>query len=138
MTVLILICGSGLAAQSNDRVAAKIKQMDSGWIVDSYFSKDLKDFDRIVADDAVLTDGVGKAQTKKEKRASVAHDYTDPSRRLDRDYVFMVEPSSQVVRVFGKTAISTGYVAEDYMWKTQHVKNRVYFTNAYLKRAGKW
>jgi hypothetical protein len=126
-----------VSAQPTDKTAAAIKLMDRQWIVEAYSSKDLKDFDRIVADDAVFTNGLGKITDKKAKREGVARDYTDPSTRLPAD-VFMIEPSSHVVRIFDKTAISTGYVAEDYMWKTQHIKNRVYFTNTYLKRKGKW
>lgn len=135
--VIIPMAISAQVSNVDNKLSVMIKEMDRQWIVGSYSSKDLKDFDRIVAEDAVFTNGVGKLTDKKQKREGVARDYTDPATRLPQD-IFMIEPGSHAVHVFDRTAISTGYVAEDYMWKTQHIKNRVYFTNTYLKRSGKW
>lgn len=128
----------GALAQQSDRTSDAIKAMDREWIVESYFSNDLKDFDRIVAADFLFTAGNGKSQNKAERHAAVARDHTDPAVRTAPDYVFRIDPDSHKARLFGKTAISTGYVMEDYIWKTQHIKNRVYFTSVYLKRNGKW
>src|SRR5215212_3550207 len=57
------------AAQNakNETFADSIKLMDKQWIIEAYSSKDLKDFDRIVADDFLITSGSGKLQNKAEK-----------------------------------------------------------------------
>lgn len=139
MPILLVLCVPIVViGQSTDKTTAIIKQMDHDWIIESYFTKELKDFDRIAAVDAVFTNGVGKVADKAAKRAELLHNYTDPSARAAPGYVFEIDPQTHSVRVFDKTAVSTGYVAEDYFWKTQHIKNRVYFTNTYLKRKGEW
>jgi len=134
----IAFLASLITAQSSDKVILLIKQMDHDWIIESYFSKDLKEFDRIVAEDAVFTNGVGKVTDKKAKRAELIQNYTDPAARAAPGYVFDIDAATHVVRLYDDTAVSTGFIAEDYMWKTQHIKNRVYFTNTYVRRHGKW
>ena len=118
-------------------LADSIKLMDKQWIIEAYSSKDLKDFDRIVADDFLITAGNGKVQNKAEKRAGVAKDYTDPA-TADPNAVFRIEPESHKVRIFKDTAVSNGYIAENYIWKGTKINNRVYFTNVYLRRKGRW
>jgi len=112
--------------------------MDRQWIIDAYSSKDLKDFDRIVADDFMITGNGGKTANKMEKRASVVRDYTPPEKINAPDYIFKIDPESHKVREFGNTAVSTGFIIEDYMWGQQKINFRVYFTNVYLKRKGQW
>ena len=51
--------------------------MDRQWIIEAYSSKDLKDFDRIVADDFLITGANGRILNKTQKRANVAADYTE-------------------------------------------------------------
>lgn len=112
--------------------------MDRQWQVESYGSRDLKDYDRIVAEDFFITGSNGKVLTKAEKRANVAADYTDPS-TVAPDYVFKIDEASHRVRLFGKTiAVSNGYIIEKYVYKGNKIDSRVYFTCTYLKRGGKW
>ncbi len=73
-----------------EKFIEEIKQMDRQWQVESYSRKDLKDYDRIVADDFLITGSNGKTITKAEKRASVAADYTEPS----PDAVFKIDETS--------------------------------------------
>jgi hypothetical protein len=120
-----------------DKIRDEIKKMDTQWQVESYSSRDLKDFDRIVAEDFSMTGANGKTISKAEKRASVAKDYTDPATKT-ADYVFKIDEASHQVRVFDKTAISSGFIIEKYVWKGTQINGRVYFTCAYLKRNGKW
>jgi hypothetical protein len=115
-------------------IVEEIKKMDRQWIIEAYSNKDLKDFDRIVADDFLITGGNGKIQTKAEKRATVAADYTE----FAPDAIFKIDEDSAKVRVFGSTAISTGFIVENYTYQNQKVNRRVYFTNTYLERNGRW
>jgi len=130
---LVLGQGAKLTSQS-DKIAAAIKQMDRQWIIEAYSSKDLKDFDRVVADDFLITGANGRILNKTQKRANVAADYTE----LAPDAVFKIDEESAKVRVFGSTAISTGFIIENYMYRDTKINSRVYFTNTYLKRNGRW
>jgi len=125
--------GAKLTSQP-DKVVKAIKQMDRQWIIEAYSSKDLKDFDRIVAEDFLITGANGKILDKAQKRANVAADYTE----FAPDAIFKIDEESAKVRVFGSTAISTGFIIEKYMYKDMKINGRVYFTNTYLKRNGRW
>lgn len=124
--------------QKEKKLAGQIKLMDRQWIIEAYSSRDLKDFDRIVAEDFLITSGNGKVQTKVEKRAGVARDYTDPATVAQPNYIFRIDADSHKVRIFDRSAVSNGYIVEDYVWKGTPIKNRVYFTNVYVKRSGRW
>lgn len=119
---------------ATDKVVDAIKLMDRQWIIEAYSSKDLKDFDRIVADDFLITGANGKIQDKAQKRASVKADYTE----FAPDAIFKIDEGSANVRVFGNTAISNGFIIEKYMWKEFKINGHVHFTNTYLKRNGMW
>jgi hypothetical protein len=127
------------AQDSKDQtIANRIKQMDRQWIIEAYSSRDLKDFDRIVADDFLITAGNGKILTKAEKRRGVANDYTDPATMSAPDYIFKIDTDSHKIRIFDATAVSNGFIIENYVWKDTKINNRVYFTNVYVKRKGNW
>lgn len=129
---------NGKSSTRESKVVEEIKLMDRQWIIEAYSSKDLKDFDRIVAEDFLITSSNGKIQNKAEKRASVAADYTEPTYTPAPDSVFKIEENSTRVRVFDKTAISTGHIIEKYDYKGNKINARVHFTNIYLKRDGRW
>lgn len=120
-----------------EKLVEEIKKMDRQWQVESYSSKDLKDYDRIVSEDFLITGANGKTLTKAEKRASVVKDYTDPA-TVAPDAVFKIDDASHRIRLFGNTAISSGFIIEKYVWKGTQINGRVYFTCTYLKRNGKW
>jgi len=124
--------------QSDDKLSNEIKTMDRQWIIEAYSSRDLADFDRIVANDFLITSATGKVQSKTEKRSAVKNDYTDPATSSSTDYIFKIDPTSHRVRNFGKAAVSNGYIVEKYVWKGTPINNRVYFTNVYVKRNGEW
>jgi hypothetical protein len=134
----VLIFTGFVSAQNANEVSDAIRLMDRQWIIEAYSSKDLKDFDRIVADEFVITGNNGKMQNRTEKRESVARDYTPPEKMNAPEYIFRIDPGSHKVRVFGETAISTGFIIEDYIWNQQKINFHVYFTNVYLKRKGSW
>ena len=138
-TLILLIFSSTLAAfgQTSNKTIEEIKKADRQWQVESYGTRDLKDYDRIVADDFLITGSNGKILNKAEKRANVVADYTDPSTAAP-DAVFKIDEASHQVRIFKSTAISNGYIIEKYVYKGNKINSRVYFTCTYLKRRGRW
>jgi len=140
ITVSIFIAAAafvGFGQSANElKVIDAVKQMDRQWIVEAYSSKDLSEFDRIVASDFMITGANGKIQTREQKRESVRRDYSqDPA----SGGVFKIDDASHSGRMFGKDmAISTGRIIENYTWKTTKINGHVHFTNVYLKRKGKW
>ncbi|HEY0426830.1 MAG TPA: nuclear transport factor 2 family protein [Pyrinomonadaceae bacterium] len=136
--VLFIAAASAVFGQTKtEKLVEEIKKMDSAWQVESYSSRDLKDFDRIVAEDFLMMGANGKTISKADKRASVAKDYTDSATKT-ADYTFKIDEASHQVRAFDKTVVSSGYIIEKYVWKGTPVNGRVYFTCIYLKRNGKW
>ena len=134
----VLLTAVATFAQSKDeqKVIDAVKVMDRQWIIEAYSSKELADFDRIVAADFMITGANGKVQTRDQKRTSVKNDYsTDPA----NGGTFKIDADSHKVRLIGKDmAVSTGFIIENYTWKTQKINGHVHFTNVYLKRQGKW
>ncbi len=62
MAVLVCFAASGQAqdkkSDGKSKVAEEIKQLDRQWIIEPYGSRDLKDFDRIVAEDFLITGSI--------------------------------------------------------------------------------
>jgi hypothetical protein len=136
--VLIIVLSMFAAAfGQSEKTVEEIKKMDRQWQVESYASRDLKDYDRIVADDFLITGGNGKILTKAEKRANVAADYTEPSASAP-DSIFKIDEATHQARVFKNVAVSNGYIIEKYVYKGNKIDSRVYFTCTYLKRGGRW
>lgn len=136
--LFLLLLSTNLFAQSKDerKVYDAVKTMDRQWIIEAYSSKDLADFDRIVAPDFMITGANGKVQTRDEKRANVKRDHSDDPAQGG---TFKIDDDSHKVRMIGKDiAISTGFIVENYTWKTQKINGHVHFTNVYLKRKGRW
>lgn len=139
--LIMLVCSIGFVqaqvtpSTKDGKIVEEIRKMDRQWIIEAYSTKDLSDFDRIVADDFSITGASGKMLNKAEKRASVAADYTAT---WSPGAIFKIDEASYRVRVFDKTAISTGYIIENYMWKEYKIDGHVHFTNVYLKRNGLW
>jgi hypothetical protein len=135
--ILFITASMAFAQAKTEKLVEEIKKMDRQWQVESYGSKDLKDYDRIVAEDFLITGANGKTLTKAEKRANVSNDYTDPA-SVAPDTIFKIDEANHRVRIFDKTAISSGYIIEKYVWKGTQINGRVYFTCTYLKRNGNW
>jgi hypothetical protein len=132
--LLLLLTVFNAAGQSAEerKIADAVKLMDRQWIIEAYSSKDLKDFDRIVADDFMITGANGKVLTRDQKRANVKGDYSeDPS----QGGVFKIDEGSHKVRLLSKdVAVSTGFIVENYTWKTQKINGHVHFTNRKFRR----
>ena len=113
----------GARAKRNRGVEEEIKKIERQWLIEPYFTGDMTAYDRVVADDFTITHSNGAVLDKAEKRANIIADrITDPSSP------FRIGES--VVRVYGKTAVSVGYIVE--------AKSTVRFTNTYVKRGGRW
>ncbi len=128
---------NGKDAKQDAKVAEEIKRLDREWLIESYSSaNDMTAFDRIVADDFMITHSRGKVLNKAQKRADIvaSHSPSAPS----PDSIFKIEDSSVQVRVYKDVAISTGYIVEKYPYQGKQINDRVYFTNTYLKRQGRW
>ena len=138
LTLIVLLAFSSMAKAQvtlDLKGAEAIRKMDIQWIIQAYSSKDLKDFDSIVADDAFFTGADGKVLSKSDKRARVKADYSeDPS----QGGIFKIDEQSHEVRFFGDTAVSKGFIIENYTWKTQKINGHVHFTDTYVKRGGRW
>lgn len=130
----------GKRPAGNERVAEEIKRLDRQWLVESYDSaNDLSAFDRIVADDFLITHSRGRVLDKAQKRADILSNHAPPSAPRPAPApgaAFRIEDSSTLVRVYGGVAVSTGYIVE--RDPSQGRDDRVYFTNTYLKRKGRW
>lgn len=124
----------------NAKVAEDIKRLDREWLIESYRStNDMSAFDRIVADDFMITHSRGKFLNKAQKRADIIGDHppsSAPTSAPPSDPNFKIEDSSVLVRVYKDVAISTGYIIERDLSRGKN--DRVYFTNTYLKRKGRW
>jgi len=144
--VLMLLASPVVVAQTKDRqgsrdakVAEEIKRLEQTWLIDSYTPNDMTAFDRIVADDFLITHSNGKVLTKAEKRADIIGSHNpNPSPPPATDSVFKIEEASRRVRVFGDAAVSTGYIIEKYPYQGKEINDHVRFTNTYVRRQGRW
>ena len=141
---MLIIVSVAAIGQTNNRqasinkVAEEIKRLDREWLIESYTStNDMSAFDRIVADDFMITHSRGKVLNKAQKRADIISSHSTSSARSP-EFIFKIEDSSTLVRVYKDVAVSTGYIIEKYPYQGKQVNDRVYFTNTYLKRDGRW
>src|ERR687885_2139951 len=110
-------------ADQNKRAEEEIKRLERQWLIEPYFTSDMTAYDRIVADDFTITHSNGKVLNKAEKRANIIADHI-----VDPSAPFRIGEST--VRVYGKAAVSVGYIIEE--------RSTVRFTNTYVKRDGRW
>ncbi len=98
------------AQESTDAIRALEKQ----WLIESYKTGDMTNFDRVVADDFRITHSNGKVINKVEKRAdNLKNQIKNPK----IDDIFAIDDSSVSVSFHGDTAVSKGFIIENYMWK---------------------
>ncbi|MDQ3821127.1 MAG: nuclear transport factor 2 family protein [Acidobacteriota bacterium] len=123
LAALLMVCAAVARADRDKKVEEEIKRLERQWLIEPYFTSDMTAYDRIVADDFTITHSNGKVLNKAEKRANIISDHiTDPSSP------FRIGEST--VRVYGKAAVSVGYIIEG--------TSTVRFTNTYVKRGGRW
>lgn len=128
LTFLASIC----IAQSP---ADQIKNLEKQWLIESYKTGDMANYDRIVADDFRITHSNGKVINKTEKRADIIKNQIKEPKPDD---IFAINDSSVRISVHGDTAVSKGFIIENYMWKGNRYLDHVHYTNTYVKRNGNW
>ena len=126
LVVITIVTGgqtSNTQSRQNEKVEEEIKQLERQWLIEPYFTSDMRAYDRIVSDDFTITHSNGRVLNKAEKRANIIGDHiTDPSSP------FRISESK--VRVYSNAAVSVGSINE--------VSSTVRFTNTYIKRDGRW
>ncbi len=130
--LLIFVLGAICFGQNN---ADEIKTIEKQWLIESYKTGDMTNFDRIVADDFRITHSNGKVINKAEKRADIIkNQIKDPK----IDDIFAIDDSSVSVSFHGDVAVSKGYIIEKYMWRGWRYLDHVHYTNTYAKQNGNW
>ena len=112
----------------NAQVEQEIRKLEREWF-ESYVRGDRMAFDRIVADDAVMTYGNGKVGNKSEAMAEI---------KAPADSSYSLTSDDVQVRVFGDTAIATGRVTEKGTFNGQNVNSQSRYTDVWVKRNGRW
>lgn len=132
--VLLILAFSNSFAQTDNELP--IRQMEKKWLIESYKTGDMTDFNRIVADDFRITHSNGKVLTKTEKHADIVKNQIKNPALED---VFQIDEASVRVTFHGPdAAVSKGYIIENYLWNGKRHLDHVHFTNTYLKRNGSW
>jgi ketosteroid isomerase-like protein len=96
---------------------------------DLMIKKDLKALGEMLADDMVYTHSNGNTENKEEYLAGLAS---------GKSVYYAVEPEETRVRFFGNTAILNGIAKVDTEVNGQKATLRLRYTDAYVKRNGKW
>ena len=100
-----------------------IKKLDRQWLVDTYFTGEMANYDAIVATDFKITHSNGDVLSKSEKRADIL-----ANKIKGRTSPFKMGQAT--IQIYGGTAVSIGTLIE---------RNRnVRFTNTYVKKNGRW
>ncbi|HEY5883407.1 MAG TPA: DUF4440 domain-containing protein [Pyrinomonadaceae bacterium] len=112
----------------NTKIEQEIRRLEREWF-DSYISGDRAAFDRIVADDVVITYGNGRVGNKSEAMVEIKT-AADSSYSLTSDEI--------QVRVYGDTAVVTGRVTEKGTFNGRNVNSQSRYTDVWLRRNGRW
>lgn len=112
----------------NSKVEQEIRKLEREWF-ESYVRGDRAAFDRIVADDAVMTYGNGKVGNKSEAIAEI---------KAPADSSYSLTSDDVQVRVYGDTAIVTGRVTESGTFNGRNVNSQSRYTDVWVKRNGRW
>jgi ketosteroid isomerase-like protein len=96
---------------------------------DLMVKKDLKALGEMLADDMVYTHSNGTTENKEQYLASLAS---------GKSVYYGVEPVETQVRFYGNTAILNGTAKVDTQVNGQRTTLLLRYTDAYVKRNGKW
>src|SRR6266513_2088537 len=116
------------AASGNAKVEQEIRRLEREWF-ESYVRGDRAAFDRIVADDAVITYGNGKVGNKSEAIAEI---------KAPADASYSLTSDDVQVRVYGETAIVTGRVTEKGTFNERSLNSQSRYTDIWVRRDGRW
>src|SRR6266550_5875480 len=115
-------------ASGNAKVEQEIRRLEREWF-ESYVRGDRVTFDRIVADDVVMTYGNGKVGNKSEAIAEI---------KAPADASYSLTSDDVQVRVYGDTAIVTGRVTEKGTFNGRSLNSQSRYTDVWVRRNGRW
>ena len=135
-TALLVVAASPIAygqrdaraTSGNTKVEQEIRRLEREWF-ESYVRGDRAAFDRIVADDAVMTYGNGKVGNKSEAIAEI---------KAPADASYSLTSDDVKVRVYGDTAIVTGRVTEKGTFNGRSLNSQSRYTDVWVRRNGRW
>lgn len=112
----------------NTKVEQEIKKLEREWF-DAYVRGDRAAFDRIVADDVVITYGNGSVGNKSQAIAEI---------KAPADSSYSLTSDDIQVRVYGETAIVTGRVTEKGTFNGRGLNSQSRYTDVWVRRNGRW
>lgn len=112
----------------NTKVEQEIRKLEREWF-DSYVRGDRAAFDRIVADDVVITYGNGSVGNKSQAIAEI---------KAPADSSYSLTSDDIQVRVYGETAIVTGRVTEKGTFNGRSLNSQSGYTDVWVRRNGRW
>ncbi len=115
-------------ASQNAKAEQEIRRLEREWF-DSYIRGDRAAFDRIVANDAVITYGNGKVGNKSEAMAEI---------KAPADSSYSLTSDDVQVRVYEDTVIVTGRVTEKGTFNGRNVNSQSRYTDVWVRRNGRW
>jgi ketosteroid isomerase-like protein len=130
-TFLLLLLSVAAFCQTNNGKADSeeaLKQLERRRY-ELMIKKDLKALGEMLADDMVYTHSSGNTEGKEQFLAALAS---------GKSVYYAVEPVETQVRFYGNTAILNGIANVDTQVNGQRTTLRLRFTDAYVKRNGKW
>src|ERR1700686_5892030 len=135
-TALLVVAASSFAygqtdaraTSGNAKVDQEIRRLEREWF-DSYVRGDRTAFDRIVADDAVMTYGNGKVGNKSEAIAEI---------KAPADASYSLTSDDVQVRVYGDTAIVTGRVTEKGYFNGRSLNSQSPYPDVWIRLNGRW
>src|SRR5437763_10526050 len=116
------------ATSGNAKVEQEIRRLEREWF-DSYVRGDRAAFDRIVADDALMTYGNGKVGNKSEAIAEI---------KAPADASYSLTSDDVQVRLYADTAIVTGRVTEKGTFNGRSLNSQSRYTDVWVRRNGRW
>jgi ketosteroid isomerase-like protein len=130
-SLLLLFLSLSVFSQTNNGKADSeetLKQLERQRY-DLMIKKDLKALGDMLAEDMVYTHSNGNTESKEQYLAGLAS---------GKSVYYAVEPEETRVRFYGNTAILNGIAKVDTEVNGQRTTLRLRYTNAYVKRNGKW
>ncbi len=116
------------ATSGNAKVEQEIRRLEREWF-DSYVRGDRAAFDRIVADEVVITYGNGSVGNKSQAIAEI---------KAPADSSYSLTGDDIQVRVYGDTAVVTGRVTEKGTFNGRNLNSQSRYTDVWVRRNGRW
>src|SRR5438132_3218958 len=134
-TLLVVAASSFAYGQTNAgpasgsaKVEQEIRTLEHEWF-DSYVRGNRAAFDRMVAENAVMTYGNGKVGNKSEAIAEI---------KAPADASYSLTSDDVQVRLYGDTAIVTGRVTEKGTFNGRSLNSQSRYTDVWVRRNGRW